>query len=58
MKAEIPLFAERTKFFPSSIDLNIECETCWYGPTESPNHPSSEIFIIMSKFSSAIYFPE
>ena len=54
INAEIPLLAERTKFFPSSIDLNIECEKCWYGPTELPNQPSSDMFNIKSKFSSVL----
>ena len=48
--AEIPLLAERIIFFPSSIALKIECVKCWEGPTELPNQPSSEIFIIKLKF--------
>ena len=39
---------ERLEFFPSSIDLKIKCEKCWYGPIEFPNQPSSEIFNIKS----------
>ena len=59
INAEIPLLAERIKFFPSSIDLNIECEKCWYGPTELPNQPSSEIFNIKSKsLFVLLIFPE
>ena len=44
--AEMPLFAERIIFLPSSIALKIEWEKCWWGPIELPNHPSSEILII------------
>ena len=59
INAEIPLLAERIKFFPSSIDLNIECEKCWYGPTELPNQPSSDIFSIKLKSSIVLLiFPE
>ena len=43
---EIPLFADLIIYFPLSIDLNILCEKCCFGPIEFPNHPSSEILII------------
>ena len=44
--AEIPLLADLSKYLPLSIALNLLCVKCWYGPIESPNHPSSEIFIM------------
>ena len=48
INTEIPLFEDRIRGFPSSIDLNTECEKCWYGPIDFPNHPSSDIFKIKS----------
>ena len=56
--AEIPLFADLIRYFPLSIALKILCVKCWYGPIESPNHPSSEIFIMISKLDSSKIFPE
>ena len=50
INAEIPLLADRAKFLPSSIDLKIEWEKCWLGPTETPNQPSSEILTIKLNF--------
>ena len=50
--AEIPLFEDLIILFPSSIDLKIEWTKCWCGPTELPNHPSSEILTIKLKFES------
>ena len=55
MYAELPLFADLIKYFPSSIALNIEWEKCWSRPIESPNHPSSERFKMKSK-SSDFFF--
>ena len=54
INAEIPLLADRAKFLPSSIDLKIECEKCWRGPTFVPNQPSSDILTIKLNFFTFI----
>ena len=48
--ALIPLFADLTKKELFSIDLKIALAKCWWGPIESPNHPSSEILTIRLVF--------
>ena len=59
IKADTPLFVDLIMFFPSSIALKIVCEKCWWGPIDSPNHPSSEILIIKFVFSLfKLIFPE
>ena len=52
--ALIPLLADLIKKVLLSIALKIDLAKCWLGPIVSPNHPSSDIFII--KFVSAFDF--
>ena len=56
--AAMPLFAERNKYLPLSIDLKMLCAKCCLGPIDSPNHPSSEMFIIKSKLGFLKILPE
>jgi len=56
--AAIPLFADRTTYFPVSIALKILWIKCCLGPMELPNQPSSEILIIRSKSDVLNNFPD
>ena len=55
--AAIPLFDDLRTYFPVSIALYILCAKCCLGPIDFPNHPSSEILIIKSKFVFFVKFP-
>ena len=48
--ALIPLLVDLTRKVSFSTDLKIALAKCWYGPTELPNQPSSEILIIKLVF--------
>ena len=56
--AAIPLFAERNKYLPLSTALKMLCTKCCLGPIDLPNHPSSEILTIKSKFEFLDILPE
>ena len=44
--ALVPLFVDLRKKVLLSMALKIDFAKCWSGPIDSPNHPSSEMFII------------
>ena len=54
----IPLFDERTIYFPLSMALKILCTKCCLGPRDLPNQPSSERLIIKSKSGLLNNLPE